>query len=60
MTTQENLKVTGYSSDGFIGEYQKLIRRTVIPYQYGVLCDNLPNTEKSHVVKNFEKCSKSA
>ena len=58
MTTQENLKVTGYSSDGFIGEYQKLIRRTVIPYQYGVLCDNLPNTEKSHVVKNFENAAK--
>ena len=58
MTTQENLKVTGYSSDGFIGEYQKLIRRTVITYQYGVLCDNLPNTEKSHVVKNFENAAK--
>ena len=58
MTTHENLKVTGYSSDGFIGEYQKLIRQTVIPYQYGVLCDNMPNTEKSHVVKNFENAAR--
>ena len=30
MITQENIKVTAYKSDGFIGKYQKLIRDTVI------------------------------
>ena len=54
MITQDNIKVTAYKSDGFIGKYQKLIRDTVIPYQYSVLCDEAPDTEKSHVVKNFE------
>lgn len=58
MITQKNIKVTGYKSDGFIGKYQKLIRDTVIPYQYSVLCDKAPNTEKSHVVKNFENAAK--
>ena len=52
MITQENIKVTAYKSDGFIGKYQKLIRDTVIPYQYSVLCDEAPDTEKSHVVKD--------
>lgn len=50
MITQDNIKVTAYKSDGFIGKYQKLIRDTVIPYQYSVLCDEAPDTEKSHVV----------
>ena len=58
MITQENIKVTAYKSDGFIGKYQKLIRDTVIPYQYSVLCDEAPDTEKSHVVKNFENAAK--
>ena len=58
MITQKNIKVTGYKSDGFIGKYQKLIRDTVIPYQYSVLCDKAPDTEKSHVVKNFENAAK--
>jgi DUF1680 family protein len=47
MITQENIKVTAYKSDGFIGKYQKLIRDTVIPYQYSVLCDEAPDTENS-------------
>lgn len=58
MITQKNIKVTGYKSDGFIGKYQKLIRDTVIPYQYSVLCDKALDTEKSHVVKNFENAAK--
>lgn len=58
MITQKNIKVTGYKSDGFIGKYQELIRDTVIPYQYSVLCDKAPDTEKSHVVKNFENAAK--
>lgn len=35
-----------------------MIRDTVIPYQYSVLCDKAPDTEKSHVVKNFENAAK--
>lgn len=40
-------------SEGFIGRYQKLIRDTVIPYQYAVLNDKADGAEKSHVVQNF-------
>ena len=57
MITQENIKVTAYKSDGFIGKYQKLIRDTVIPYQYSVLCDEAPDTEKSHVVQVYRTCA---
>lgn len=47
MITQENIKVTAYKSDGFIGKYQKLIRDTVIPYQYSVLCDEAPTLKRA-------------
>lgn len=43
---------------GFIGQYQKLIKEVVIPYQYKVLCDLLEGTEKSHVVQNFINAGK--
>lgn len=40
--------------DGFIKNYQKLIKDVVIPYQYAVLNDSAPdNLEKSHVIQNF-------
>ena len=40
--------------DGFIKNFQKLIKNTVIPYQYDVLNDTAAdNTEKSHVIQNF-------
>ncbi|MBQ8107893.1 MAG: glycoside hydrolase family 127 protein, partial [Ruminococcus sp.] len=42
-----------YRSSGFIGRYQQLVFDTVIPYQHKVLWDKAPDTEKSHVVKNF-------
>ncbi|MGN1181319.1 MAG: glycoside hydrolase family 127 protein [Suilimivivens sp.] len=53
MKQQNQIRVGNYQSEGFIGNYQKLIRDVVIPYQYSVLCDESPDTEKSHVVQNF-------
>lgn len=54
MTVQKSISIDSYKADGgFIGEYQKLIKDVVIPYQYDVLCDKAENTEKSHVVQNF-------
>ena len=47
-------KVSAYEAGGFIGDYQRLIKDTVIPYQYSVLCDKATDTEKSHVIQNFK------
>ena len=58
MKNQTQIDITAYKSDGFIGKYQKLIKDVVIPYQYSVLCDEAPDTEKSHVVKNFINAGK--
>lgn len=52
------IPIKNYKSDGFIGKYQALIKETVIPYQYEVMCDCLPDKEKSHVVKNFINASR--
>ncbi len=41
-------------SDGFIKDFQKLIKDVVLPYQYDVLNDDASdNGEKSHVIRNF-------
>ena len=58
MRQQEQIKIRNYRSEGFIGKYQKLVRDEVIPYQYSVLCDEAPDTEKSHVVRNFINAGK--
>jgi len=58
MKTQKQIDIKGYKADGFIGKYQKLIKDVVIPYQYSVLCDEAPDTEKSHVVQNFINAGK--
>ncbi len=58
MKNHEQTSIRAYKADGFIGRYQKLIRDTVIPYQYSVLCDEAPDTEKSHVVQNFINAGK--
>lgn len=58
MKTQHQINISAYRSGGFIGKYQRLIKDTVIPYQYSVLCDNAPDTEKSHVVQNFINAAK--
>lgn len=57
MKVQKQAEVTEYKAAGFIGKYQQLVRETVIPYQYEVLCDNA-GTEKSHVVENFRNAAK--
>ncbi len=58
MKTFNKIQINSYKSDGFIGKYQRLVRDTVIPYQYSVLCDEAPNAAKSHVVKNFINAGK--
>ncbi len=58
MKIQTRIVPAAYKSEGFIGKYQKLIKDTVIPYQYTVLCDEAPDTEKSHVVQNFINAGK--
>ncbi len=47
-------RISAYEAGGFIGDYQRLIKDTVIPYQYSVLCDKAADTEKSHVIQNFK------
>lgn len=53
MKVQKQISQNSYISDGFIGKYQRLIKDTVIPYQYAVLNDEADGVEKSHVVRNF-------
>ena len=58
MKNHNQTSIRAYKASGFIGKYQKLIRSTVIPYQYSVLCDKAPDTEKRHVVQNFINAGK--
>ncbi len=46
------------AGQSFIGNYQEIIRKTVIPYQYDILCDKIPNIEKSHAIQNFINAGK--
>lgn len=58
MKTQHQASINAYQADGFIGQYQQLVKNVVIPYQYSVLCDEAPDTEKSHVIQNFINAGK--
>lgn len=58
MKAQKQISQKAYMSEGFIGKYQKLVRDTVIPYQYAVLNDKADGAEKSHVVQNFINAGK--
>ena len=40
-------------TDPFLGEYQRLIRDVVIPYQWEALNDNIPDAEPSHALANY-------
>jgi len=40
--------------DPFWGRYIKLVREKVIPYQWEVLNDRIPDAARSHCIKNFE------
>lgn len=53
MKIQRQAAQSTYISDGFIRKWQKLVKDTVIPYQYEVLCDRAEGAEKSHVIANF-------
>ena len=39
--------------DGFWSSYRKLVREEVIPYQYSILEDQIPEAEKSHAIDNL-------
>ncbi len=58
MKIQQQIKSSRYVSDGFINRWQRLIKDTVIPYQYDVLNDRAEGAEKSHVVQNFINAAK--
>ncbi|WP_312410413.1 glycoside hydrolase family 127 protein [Pseudescherichia sp.] len=40
-------------TDPFLGEYQRLIRDVVIPYQWQALNDSIPEAEPSHALANY-------
>ncbi|MBQ2667381.1 MAG: glycoside hydrolase family 127 protein [Clostridia bacterium] len=46
------------ADDSFVGRVQKLVREEVIPYQYEILNDNLPDVEKSHAIENIRMAAK--
>ncbi len=53
MKTNVSIPLKSVKADGFLANYQKLVRETMIPYQYEVLHDRAEGVEKSHVVQNF-------
>ncbi len=59
MKIQRQISQKAYHADhSFMGSYQKLIKDTVIPYQYSVLKDEAEGAEKSHVIANFINAGK--
>ncbi|WP_039056490.1 glycoside hydrolase family 127 protein [Enterobacter sp. Bisph1] len=40
-------------SDPFLGQYQRLVRDVVIPYQWDALNDRISEAEPSHAIANF-------
>ena len=40
-------------ADAFWDRYTHLVTRQIIPYQYQVLCDALPDVPESHCIENF-------
>jgi uncharacterized protein len=39
--------------DHFWSSYRKLVKDEVLPYQYAILEDRIPDAEKSHAIENF-------
>ena len=58
MKTMQRISAKAYHSSGFMGKYQELVRREMIPYQYKVLRDEAGNAEKSGVFDNFINAGK--
>ena len=46
------------ADDSFVGRVQKLVRDEVLPYQYKILNDALPDVEKSHAIENIRLAAK--
>lgn len=40
-------------TDRFLGQYQRLVRDVVIPYQWDALNDRISDAEPSHAIENF-------
>lgn len=40
-------------NDPFLGQYQRLVRDVVIPYQWDALNDRVEEAEPSHAIANF-------
>lgn len=54
MKKQRQIPIKSYTPEsGFIADYQRLVKETIIPYQYDVLHDRAEGAAKSHVVANF-------
>lgn len=45
-------------SDPFLGQYQRLVRDVVIPYQWDALNDRIPEADTSHAIENFRIAAK--
>ena len=58
MKIQSGIQISAYKSGGLVGKYQRLVKDTVIPYQYSVLRDEAEGVEKSHVIQNFINAGK--
>lgn len=53
------ISVKAFSADdSFVGRVQKLVRDEVLPYQYKILNDALPEVEKSHAIENIRLAAK--
>lgn len=44
--------------DTFWNKYIKLVKKVIIPYQWGTLNDKVPDAEPSHCIKNFRIAAK--
>ncbi len=58
MKIQQQINSRNYISGGFINRWQRLVKDTIIPYQYEVLNDRAEGAEKSHVIENFRNAAK--
>lgn len=45
-------------SDPFLGQYQRLVRDVVIPYQWDALNDRITEADPSHAIENFRIAAK--
>lgn len=58
MKLQRQINSKNYISGGFINRWQRLVKDTIIPYQYEVLNDRAEGAEKSHVIANFRNAAR--